>query len=67
MSEMSREEYIKLADSCDFLEKYQREQAADPISLFRGKRIDRCSVHIYLVSDPKWQEKMLKFTADGRE
>ncbi len=51
----TREEYIQLADSCDFLERYHMNHTFDMVTRFRGKngRPD-----IYVVGDPQWKERM---------
>jgi hypothetical protein len=52
----NKEEYIQLADSCNFLEHYHLHHSDDMITRFRGKGPN--GTDIYVVSDPEWKEKL---------
>lgn len=53
----TREQYVKLADSLDFLEEYHMSYIADPVSRFRGKD-DRPDIYIV---DGEWKAKVAEF------
>lgn len=59
----NREEFVQLADSCNFLEHYHLHHSDDMITRFRGKSASARTADIYVVSDPEWKKKIREFVA----